>query len=114
MATPRLSKRSTTATPAVHAVASSAPASEEITQDVFWQLWKKKLSYDPERGRFSTWLPSPVTARSTGFARRTADHVGGPLGRKAVPPGDSPEDYAYFAERRRRVRRALEELPPEQ
>ncbi len=31
-----------------------------------------------------------------------------------MPPGDSPEDNAYFAERRQRVRRALEELPPTQ
>ena len=32
------------------------PEAEEVTQDVFWQLWKSTIPYDPARGRFTTWL----------------------------------------------------------
>ena len=61
----------------VHALAlrivDSSEEAEEITQDVFWQVWKKKLLYDPERGRFSTWLFAVTrTVRSTGFDRHAA------------------------------------------
>ena len=104
----------------VHAVAlrivSSSEEAEEITQDVFWQLWKKKLSYDPERGRFSTWLFAVTRNRALDRIRSASrrPRTEALSVDKAVPPGNSPEDYAYFAERRRRVRRALEELPPEQ
>ncbi|MCA9325730.1 sigma-70 family RNA polymerase sigma factor, partial [Candidatus Saccharibacteria bacterium] len=31
-------------------------AAEEVTQDTFMRLWKKSESYDPEKGRFTTWL----------------------------------------------------------
>jgi RNA polymerase sigma-70 factor (ECF subfamily) len=31
-------------------------AAEEVTQDTFLRLWNKALSFDPEKGRFVTWL----------------------------------------------------------
>jgi RNA polymerase sigma-70 factor (ECF subfamily) len=31
-------------------------AAEEITQDTFMRLWNKSYSFDPEKGRFITWL----------------------------------------------------------
>lgn len=31
-------------------------AAEEVTQDTFMRLWNKSYSYDPEKGRFTTWL----------------------------------------------------------
>jgi len=29
---------------------------EEVTQDTFMRLWNKSYSYDPAKGRFTTWL----------------------------------------------------------
>jgi RNA polymerase sigma-70 factor, ECF subfamily len=29
---------------------------EEVTQDTFMRLWKKSASFDPQKGRFVTWL----------------------------------------------------------
>ncbi len=29
---------------------------EEVTQDTFMRLWNKSYTYDPEKGRFTTWL----------------------------------------------------------
>lgn len=31
-------------------------AAEEVTQDTFMRFWKKSESYDPDKGRFTTWL----------------------------------------------------------
>jgi RNA polymerase sigma-70 factor, ECF subfamily len=31
-------------------------AAGEVTQDTFMRLWNKSYSYDPEKGRFTTWL----------------------------------------------------------
>jgi RNA polymerase sigma-70 factor (ECF subfamily) len=31
-------------------------AAEEITQDTFMRLWNKSYTYDPDKGRFITWL----------------------------------------------------------
>lgn len=31
-------------------------AAEEVTQDTFLRLWNKALTFDPEKGRFVTWL----------------------------------------------------------
>ncbi|HEX5949584.1 MAG TPA: sigma-70 family RNA polymerase sigma factor [Actinomycetota bacterium] len=34
----------------------SPEAAEELTQDVFLAAWRKAASFDPSRGRLSTWL----------------------------------------------------------
>ena len=31
-------------------------AAEEVTQDTFMRIWRKSSSFDPEKGRFVTWL----------------------------------------------------------
>src|SRR5690242_4209710 len=31
-------------------------AAEEVTQDTFMRLWHKSYTFDPEKGRFITWL----------------------------------------------------------
>src|SRR5215470_6432552 len=31
-------------------------AAEEVTQDTFLRLWNKSYTFDPEKGRFITWL----------------------------------------------------------
>ena len=31
-------------------------AAEEVTQDTFMRLWNKSYTYDPQKGRFITWL----------------------------------------------------------
>ncbi len=31
-------------------------AAEEVTQDTFVRVWNKSLSFDPQKGRFVTWL----------------------------------------------------------
>ncbi len=37
-------------------VVNDQMAAEEVTQDTFMRLWNKSYTYDPEKGRFTTWL----------------------------------------------------------
>lgn len=89
---------------------------EEVTQDVFWQLWKKKLLYDPARGRFSTWLFAVTRNRCIDRLRRQKRRpVTEPLSLEQQPlAASSPEESAYHGERRGLLLEALAALPPPQ
>jgi RNA polymerase sigma-70 factor (ECF subfamily) len=89
---------------------------DELTQDVFAQLWHGNVRYEPGRARFTTWLFTIVRNRSIDVARSRA----------VRPPGDElpaevaddaaldPESATYAAECRARLKRALAELPASQ
>ena len=36
---------------------------EDVTQEVFLRLWRRPWSYDPERGKFRSWLMSVTRHR---------------------------------------------------
>ncbi|MEZ4669505.1 MAG: sigma-70 family RNA polymerase sigma factor [Anaerolineae bacterium] len=92
-------------------------AAEEVTQDTFMRLWKKSESYDPEKGRFTTWLLT-VTRRlaidvlrqrqrrepQTGMLFMDED----PTLWENLPGTDGTTDL------RRTLRSVLGQLPPEQ
>jgi RNA polymerase sigma-70 factor, ECF subfamily len=37
-------------------VLRNATAAEEVTQDIFFQVWRKPDSWNPEKGRLASWL----------------------------------------------------------
>lgn len=37
-------------------VVNDSQTAEEVTQDTFMRIWNRALSYDPEKGKFITWL----------------------------------------------------------
>jgi RNA polymerase sigma-70 factor, ECF subfamily len=92
---------------------------EEVTQDVFMKLWHRGQRYDPERGRFSTWLLS--VTRFAAIDRLRLE------GRRPMPAelgsgvSDGPEalesllatDHESW-ERGQHLRILLEQLPDEQ
>ena len=98
-------------------VLGRAEEAEEVVQDVFWQLWKSQIRYDPHQGRFSTWLFVITRNRSLDRLRsKRRRPFAEPLPTDAgelVAPGD-PERSASIAERRRHVLSALGQLPSEQ
>jgi RNA polymerase sigma-70 factor (ECF subfamily) len=45
-------------------------AAEEVTQDIFFQIWRKPDSWNPEKGRLSSWLLAATRYRAIDRLRR--------------------------------------------
>lgn len=95
---------------------------EEITQEVFFRVWKNAASYNPDKGGVNTWLSSITRYRVIDLLRK---HRVRPVSRSvgwselspgAVPKTDGrvPEEKAADSLRAQRVRSALVNLPEEQ
>lgn len=86
---------------------------DEAVQDAFLDLWRTAASFDPARAAVRTWLCVLVHRRAVDIARREARH------HLDDPSLLAPDDQSYTAEElllltinRRKVREALESLPP--
>jgi RNA polymerase sigma-70 factor, ECF subfamily len=92
---------------------------EEVTLEVFTQVWRQATLYDLSRGTPSAWLCTLARSRaidrlrSGAQERRRAEPIENVA---ATAPADvvDPEMSAFDAERRTRVRAALDQLPAEQ
>lgn len=92
---------------------------EETTQEVFLNIWRRAGSYQPGRGKVSTWIASVAHHRAIDVVRKR-QRDGAALQQIAVEPFDVPsgaEEPDALAERsweRERIRSALGALPEEQ
>jgi RNA polymerase sigma-70 factor (ECF subfamily) len=89
-------------------------AAEEVTADVYLQVWRQAERYDPARGAPLSWMLTMARSRAID-RRRAAAGVGEasePLRRALEVPSDAPgpEESSAVAERRRAVRAALSRL----
>jgi len=93
---------------------------EDITQEVFLRIWRRPDRYVPQRGRFAPWLLSVTRneaidqVRSRGRRRRHEFLVEQPERELPADGGQDPDLMAELADERRRIRRALANLPVEQ
>ncbi len=93
-------------------------AAEEVTLEVYSQVWRQAEAYDPRRGTPSAWLLTIARSRaidrfrSTDQTRRRTDTLDVVESVSADEPG--PDAHAADAERREIVRAALDSLPSEQ
>ena len=97
-----------------------AGAAEEVTQDTFFKVWRKGSSYNPERGKVTSWLFSIAHHRVIDEVRkrrrRDHTHVFQDVDLLDRPADDSsdPSRYVVVQMRRSRIKNALSALRPEQ
>jgi RNA polymerase sigma-70 factor (ECF subfamily) len=91
-------------------------AAEEVTADVYLQVWRQAVRYDASRGTPLAWLLMLARSRSLDRLRAGRSRAAEPLGAaEALPSGaPSPDEDAALAQRRAVVTAALAQLPPEQ
>jgi RNA polymerase sigma factor (sigma-70 family) len=92
----------------------NAPAvAEEVAQEAFLKAWRHAATYDPRRGRVSTWLLTITHHAAVDAVRYRHEDPMDPDQLMAVlAPGDIPSEDD--AETSMMLRQALAELPAEQ
>lgn len=93
---------------------------EDVVQEAFLAFWRAPDRFDPQRGRFSTWMLTLVHHRAVDAVRRQSA-----IGRRTVPPLENGEERsapagpgadldALVAVEAGQIRAALDRLPPDQ
>jgi RNA polymerase sigma factor (sigma-70 family) len=91
---------------------------EDVAQETFVRAWKHARTYDPRRGRVSTWLLTIARNLAIDVIRVKSaepldpDLVAGKLQQTGL--AGTPADEGSPPDERERVRRAIAELPAEQ
>ena len=95
-------------------------AAEEVTQDAFFNVWRRASSYRTDRGKVSTWLFSIAHHRVIDETRRRKRHEENQspqdvqlLAERADESGD-PAKFVMGQMRRSKIKEALSGLRPEQ
>ena len=94
------------------------PAAEDVTQDIFVQVWRQAQRFDAQRGSPEAWIMMIARTRILDRLRsRSAGVVLKPAGDNlpdAPLAEDWPDDLAITREQASHVRMALMELPGDQ
>jgi RNA polymerase sigma-70 factor (ECF subfamily) len=90
---------------------------EEVTSDVYLQVWRSASDFDDKRGSVNAWLTMLARSRSIdrlrSRARARREEALDTL--TDLPSGtETPESASWLGQQRARVRKALESLSPEQ
>lgn len=96
----------------------NAADAEEVTMDVYTQVWRNAASYEDSRGAVTTWLITLTRSRAIDRLRsrsgRLQNETAFPETFDLPSGGISPERQSEETQRRRRVIAAVQTLPPEQ
>ena len=99
-------------------IAGNPADAEEITLDVYSQVWRLAKDYTPDRGSPSSWLVMMARSRALDKVRsrisRNQHETALETTFDAAAAGESAEESAMMAQNRRRIRQAMGELSAEQ
>jgi RNA polymerase sigma-70 factor (ECF subfamily) len=89
---------------------------EEVTEDVYWQVWRQALRFDRQRGPVMAWLLTLARSRALDHLRRRDEAASHPephtLTDDEGDPHDNPAELLADADRAAALERALEQLDP--
>jgi len=105
----------------VQRILASRAESEEVLQEIFFELWRRAPQYDRERASVTTWVVTVARSRALDArrarARRPTAQKAGAEGGEVTPPApeaERPDLQTVASERREAVRVALARLSAEQ
>lgn len=87
---------------------------EDVAQDAFVKAWRHAASYDPRRGRVSTWMLTITRNAALDAVRYNHEHPMDPDLLLALLTARDVSDEADDLDTSLELRQALAELPPEQ
>ena len=93
-------------------------SAEDIVQDAFLSLWRSGSGYDPRRGSVRSWVLSVVHNRAIDAMRRVGSKAGRDVPDDGIaerlPARDATDAEVERRDDARKVRTALDDLPPDQ
>ena len=101
-------------------IADSHETAEDITLDVFTQIWKNAKKYHPEKGSVNGWIASLARYRSIDTLRRrkVRSDINRPqwsdVQLEKLPSNDNTGEELELAETRKKVSNAIAKLPEDQ
>ena len=101
---------------AIRILGNSATA-EEVTLDVYTQVWRQAAGFNAQRGTPSAWLVMLTRSRALDrlrMSRHEEQHLATLSATLSPIALTTPEESSLVGERRRLVQAALDELPVEQ
>jgi RNA polymerase sigma-70 factor (ECF subfamily) len=99
-------------------ILSDATAAEEVSLEVYEQVWRQAANYDSQRGTLLGWLMMMTRSRAIdrlrSFGRQRQREESLDVVASVPSPAANPEEDTILSERRRLVLAALANLRPEQ
>ena len=99
-------------------ITSNRETAEELTLDVFHDIWRRASTYDPAGGPVVGWIMNQARSRAIDRLRyeqrkkRVGDHTSGPLPAAVTGPAGRPDDALEAREQARLLQHALQVLTP--
>jgi RNA polymerase sigma-70 factor, ECF subfamily len=100
-------------------ILGNSSSAEEVLLDVYVQVWRTATSFDPSRGKVTSWLVSMARSRAID-ALRSRQARGANLARSLDDMSDlpdlrgGPEGHSILRSRAQVVQKSLAELPEDQ